>query len=149
MRNIAVERQMATTAQAVWGVLADFGNIADWNGGVKKSFSTGEQTEGIGATRHCDLTPLGGLEETVRGWKPNEQMIVSIDSTSKLPIKHGEVTFDITEANEEVVVALSYDYDTKFGPVGRLMGPLLDKQLSSGFKGFLEDLEKAAVAEPA
>jgi hypothetical protein len=74
-------------------------------------------------------------------------MIVSVDSTSKLPIKRGEVTFDITKDKGDVVVALNYEYDTKFGPVGRLMGPMLDKQLSSGFEGFLEDLEKAAVAE--
>ena len=32
------------------------------------------------------------------------------------------------------------------GFLGRIMGPLLDRQLSKGFAGFLEDLEKAAIA---
>ena len=69
MREITVEKDVEAPVDAVWAVLADFPNIADWNGGVKKSFSTNDQTDGVGATRHCDLSPAGGLEETVVEWK--------------------------------------------------------------------------------
>lgn len=89
MRAVRVNREIGAPATAVWDVLADFPNIADWNGGVKKSYATGEQTEGIGATRHCDLAPVGTLEETVREWQPGKKMVISIDSATKLPISHG------------------------------------------------------------
>lgn len=146
MRNIQVERVISAPRAAVWGVLADFPNIADWNTGVKKSFSTGTQETGLGATRHCDLAPLGGLEETAKGWTPNEQLIVSIDSTKKLPIKHGMVTFDLTDSGDGTQVALNYEYQSKFGFLDRVLGGALDKKLEAGFVGFLEDLDKASVA---
>ena len=62
MREISVQRDIAAHRSAVWGVLADFPNIADWNSGVKVSRATSSATGGIGATRHCDLAPAGGLD---------------------------------------------------------------------------------------
>ena len=144
MRNIRVERELNASRTAVWGVLADFANIADWNSGVKKSFATGDLTEGVGATRHCDLSPIGSLEETVRGWQPGNELVVSIDSASKLPIRRGQATFGMADAEAGSRVSVSYDYETKYGLLGRLLGGRLDKQLVSGFNGFLTDLEAAA-----
>ena len=147
MRTINVKREVPANRTAVWGVLADFPNIADWNTGVKTSLSTSNAVEGVGAQRHCDLTPMGSLEETVAGWTPESQMVVTIDSTSKLPIKNGEVTFDLhPESETQTTVTVEYKYTTKFGPIGRLMGPILDKQLTAGFQGFLSDLEAAAIS---
>ena len=34
MSTINVRRQMTASREAVWGVLADFANIADWNSGI-------------------------------------------------------------------------------------------------------------------
>ncbi|MDH3681316.1 MAG: SRPBCC family protein [Acidimicrobiia bacterium] len=146
MREITVSRDLAAPRAAVWGVLADFPNIADWNGGVKKSFATSEATEGVGATRHCDLAPLGGLEETIKEWEPEERLVVSIDSAAKLPIKSGLATFTLDESDAATSARVEYSYETRFGPVGAALGPLLDKQLSKGFSGFLDDLETAANA---
>lgn len=147
MRTVTVRRQVPTSRTEVWNVLADFPNISDWNSGVKTSLSTSNSTEGLGAQRHCDLAPVGSLEETIVGWTPESQMVITIGSTSKLPIKNGEVTFDlVTESDNQTTVAVEYKYTTKFGPIGRLMGPMLDKQLSTGFQGFLSDLEAAAIS---
>ena len=65
MRTIRVSRRIDIPRQKLWAVLADFPNIADWNSGVKRSFATSDATNGAGATRHCDLAPMGALEETV------------------------------------------------------------------------------------
>ena len=146
MRSIEVERVISAPRAAVWGVLADFPNIADWNSGVKKSFSTGTQATGLGATRHCDLAPFGGLEETATGWTPNEQLIVSIDSSKKLPIKRGSVVFDLADRGDGTHIAMNYEYESKFGVLDGLLGGALHKKLTAGFEGFLEDLDNAAVA---
>lgn len=147
MRNVQVERSMRAPRSQVWAVLADYPNIADWNEGVTKSYSTSEATEGVGAKRHCDLAPLGGLEETIAEWEPEERMVVSIDSASRIPVKRGLVTFTLVETGDEMTgttVTLRYEYVPKGGPLGALIGPLLDGQLRKGFTGFLEQLETAA-----
>ncbi|MFQ5556492.1 MAG: SRPBCC family protein [Acidimicrobiales bacterium] len=144
MREITVERTVEAPTAAVWAVLADFPNIAEWNGGVKKSFATSDNTKGVGASRHCDLSPAGGLEETIVEWREGEKMVISIDSASKLPIKKGLVTFSLDGVDGSTDTSVHYAYETRFGPLGRLIGPLLDKQLVKGFNGFLGDLETAA-----
>lgn len=140
MREIKVERDIRAPRGAVWAVLADFPNISDWNTGVKASESTSEAVEGLGATRHCDLAPIGGLEETITGWTPESQLVVRIDKASKLPIKSGTATFDLGESDAGTTpTTLTYSYEAQLG-----MGPVLDRQLTKGFETFLEDLETAA-----
>ena len=149
MRSISVSRDIAASGTAVWDVLADFPNIADWNGGVKKSYATSDQTEDVGATRHCDLSPTGTLEETIREWEPGEKLVISIDSATKLPIKTGLATFELDPDADGgfTKVGAHYEYETKWGVLGKLMGGMVDRQLTKGFAGFLEDLETAATSD--
>jgi hypothetical protein len=143
MRSIQVTGATDATRSAVWAVLADFPNISTWNGGVKASHDTGDGVVGLGAQRHCDLAPVGGLEETITGWQPNEQLVVHIDSAAKLPISSGEATFTLGDGT----TTIDYAYQPK-GLIGKITGPLLDRQLTKGFRGFLADLEKAAQQQP-
>ncbi|MGI9436827.1 MAG: SRPBCC family protein [Geminicoccaceae bacterium] len=145
MRSINVRRQIPSTPAKVWAILADFPNIATWNTGVAKSFATSDSTGGVGAQRHCDLTPFGELEETVKEWDDTRRMVISIDSAKKLPIAHGEVTFVLSPADDATEVSINYSYKPKFGPLGQIIGNLvLDRQLEKGFKEFLKDLEVAS-----
>lgn len=148
MRAITTSRAIGAPQADIWAVLADFANIANWNGGVKKSFATSEIPPGPGAQRHCDLAPFGELEETVSEWRPNEQMKVSIDSASKLPLKRALATFDLVAAPgaDTTDVTVTYEYEPGWGIVGRAMSPILDRQFVKGFDGFLVDLEAAASA---
>jgi uncharacterized protein YndB with AHSA1/START domain len=143
MRNIHVSRQLDAPREAIWAVLADFHNIYIWNSGVKASHDTGDGTIGLGAQRHCELAPLGTLKETIAEWHPNEKLVVSIDSATKLPIENGAATFTLSDHE----TAIDYAYRPK-GIVGKVMGPILDRQLRKGFGGFLDDLEKAAQQQP-
>ena len=144
MPNVTLNRSLSATPSQVWAVLADFPNIADWNEGVKASHSTSDAVEGVGATRHCDLAPLGALEETVREWVPEQRLVVSIDKASGLPIKHGDVTFTLGSGDAETPFNLSYDFVANGGPIAPIMGALLKRQLTKGFTGFIDQLEVAA-----
>jgi uncharacterized protein YndB with AHSA1/START domain len=139
MRSIQVSRQTDVPRAAVWAVLADFPNISDWNSGVKASHDTGDGVAGLGAKRHCDLAPMGALEETITWWEPNEKLVVSIDSATKLPITKALASFRLGDG----LTTIDYEYQPK-GLIGRLTAPLLDRQLRKGFEGFLTDLEQAA-----
>ncbi len=141
MRSVHVSRQMSAPRSAVWSVLADFPNISTWNGGVKDSHATSEATAGVGAQRHCDLAPVGTLEETIAEWVDGERMVVNIDSATKLPIERGVATFSLGDDT----TTIDYEFEPK-GLIGRLTAPLLARQLTKGFGGFLADLDAAAGA---
>jgi uncharacterized protein YndB with AHSA1/START domain len=148
MGSLQVSTEIQAPIAAVWGVLANFPNIADWNSGVKKSYATGEQTEGVGASRHCDLAPTGTLEETIQEWHPNEKMVVSIDSSTKSPLKTGLGTFELSSGgSESTTVALNLDYELKWGLIGKLIGPVVHRQLTKGFEGSLRELDTAATSK--
>jgi uncharacterized protein YndB with AHSA1/START domain len=145
MRTIEVKRHIEAPRKDVWAVLADFPNIASWNGGVKNSFSTNDAANGVGAKRHCDLAPMGALEETVQVWEPDTRMEISIDSAEGLPIRAGLAKFVLQSSASGTDVSIIYSYQPKFGFVGELMGRLvLDGQLTKGFTGFLKDLDRTA-----
>lgn len=147
MRTIVVERIIVAERPEVWAVLADFGDIAAWNDGVRQSHLTGDIAQGVGARRHCDLAPIGGLEETVTEWLPNERMVVRIDETTKLPIKNGNVIFSLLHGGVgQTKVIVRYEFETKLGPIGRAAAPFIEGQLESGFEDFLTQLESAAIA---
>jgi len=147
MGNVIVTKNLQASRSAVWGVLADYPNIAAWNSGIKHSEATSDATSGVGAQRHCDLSPVGGLEETIREWEPETRMVISIDETSKLPIKSGLAAFDLVDGGDSTSVTITYDYEMKGGSLGAAtMGPVMRGQLEKGFGGFLDDLEIAARA---
>ncbi|MFT5433505.1 MAG: carbon monoxide dehydrogenase subunit G [Myxococcota bacterium] len=148
MSNVTLNRTLDATQSQVWAVLADFPNIADWNSGIKKSYSTNDSIDGVGAMRHCDLAPLGSLKETVVGWTPEEQMVISIDSAAKLPIKGGQMTFTLARAGESTDFTMSYDYTANGRPFKGLVAKILQGQLRKGFNGFIDDLEPAAKSQP-
>ena len=146
MRAIKVNRRISAAPAAVWAVLADFPNIAAWNSGVAKSFSTSESTSGVGAQRHCDLAPFGALEETVKEWDEARRLVINIDSAKKLPMSRGVATFILGAAGEDGTdVTIEYAYQPKFGVLGQLLGSIaLDGQFTKGFNGFLKDLDTAS-----
>lgn len=145
MRVVKAQRQIDASRNKVWAVLADFPNIAEWNRGVNRSYATSDATAGVGAKRHCDLAPLGVLEETVTGWDEEKRMEIRIDSARRLPIAHGLATFTLSGADAATDVSVEYAYEPKYGFLGHLMGRfMLDGQLAKGFAGFLKDLELAS-----
>lgn len=146
MAQITTMRTFAASPDELWSVLADYPNICTWNSGVKHSFATSDATSGVGARRHCDLSPFGALEETVEVWDESRRLTISIDSASKLPIASGRADFAMKPIGNGTRLDFTYDYDPKFGPVGRMLVPALNKQLAKGFEGFMDDLETAVAA---
>ena len=146
MRSISTTSIITAPRSAVWAVLADFPNVADWNTGVKKSFSTSEAHTGVGAQRHCDIAPAGQLSETIRKWEPENMMAISIDTAKKMPITSALGTFTLEDDGDSTSVRLDFEYRPRFGPIGKLISPLLDKQFAKSFDGYMTDLEAAVQA---
>jgi uncharacterized protein YndB with AHSA1/START domain len=149
MRKVKVERTLAVARSSVWAVLADYPNIADWNDGLKKSYAIGDATEGVGAQRQTELVPAGAMRETVAEWVPEERMVIAIDEIEKMPVKQARMTFTLSGGGETTLFMMSYDYEPKGGPLGFILGPILDRQMNKGFNGFIDSLELEAQARAA
>ena len=150
MRNVKLERTLAAPQSSVWAVLADYPNIADWNDGVKNSYAIGDATEGVGAQRQTELVPTGAMRmrETVAEWVPEERMVMAIDKMEKMPVKQARMTFTLSGGDETTLFTMSYDYEPK-GALWSFLGPILDRQFSKGFNGFIDLLEPVAQARAA
>ena len=86
MSDFTITRQIAAPVTTVWGVLDDFGAIADWSEGVKRSYLTTEAPVGLGTTRHCDFVPMGGVNERITAHVPNERITVHLYEIFKMPV---------------------------------------------------------------
>jgi uncharacterized protein YndB with AHSA1/START domain len=150
MRNVKLERTLAVARSSVWAVLADYPNIADWNDGLTKSYAIGDATEGVGAQRKTELAPDGEMKmrETVTEWVPEERMVIAIDEMEKMPVKQARMTFTLSGGDETTLFTMSYEYEPK-GAMWSVLGPVLDRQFSKGFNGFIDLLEPAAQARTA
>jgi Polyketide cyclase / dehydrase and lipid transport len=143
-RVVWVERSIPAAPSDVWGVLADLPNHASWRKDVKASRMLGEATSGVGARRHLDLAPVGGLDETVLGWEEGSKMVVAVEKASVVPIKSGEATLVVgREGDDQSRVTMEFRYVPKGGPFGRVIGGAVDGQLTRVFRGVLADLEQA------
>ncbi|MCP3936926.1 MAG: SRPBCC family protein [Actinomycetia bacterium] len=151
MRNVTVERTVASPRHSVWAVLADYPNIVDWNEAVKNSYAIGDAIEGVGAQRQVDLGSKGSIKnrETVTEWTPEQRMVIAVDKIEKQPIKQATMTFTLSDGDGTTPFTMSYDYEPKGGPLALIYGPILDRLLGNGFNAFIDDLGPAAQARTA
>jgi hypothetical protein len=142
-RVVRVERSIPAASSDVWAVIADLPNHASWRKDVKASRMLGEATSGVGARRHLDLAPIGGLDETVLDWEEGHKMVVAVDKATVVPVKSGEATLVVDRVGDESKVTWEFCYIPKGGPFGRVIGAVADRQLAKVFRGVLADLEYA------
>ena len=140
--------------EAVWKVLADFSNIADYTDSVKTSVSTSEATTGSEATRHCDLAPFGSTEERVTEFVPNERLGVLLYDVKGLPVKESNTVFSLKSLGEyKTELTMSASVRAKGGILSGMIGKRLEKRLPKGAKRLVSDLaaaaEKIAIEVPA
>jgi uncharacterized protein YndB with AHSA1/START domain len=113
-RVVRVERSIPVAPSDVWEVLADLPNHASWRSDVKASRMLGEAMVGVGARRHLDLAPVGGLDETVLGWEEGSKMVVAVDKATIVPVKSGEATLVVDrEGDDKCKVTMEFRYVPK------------------------------------
>jgi uncharacterized protein YndB with AHSA1/START domain len=132
-------RQIAAPVDKVWEVLDDFGNIAEWNSGVKASELTSQGPVTEGSTRHCDFAPLGGVDERIDTYIPNERMEVNLYETFKLPISSAIADFNVASNDDGTELTLNYSYEPN--RLGRIAKGTTDKQLRKGIGGLVDSLQ--------
>jgi len=115
--NIKREIVINKTKDMVWKALADFGNICHGHPGVKKSYVTSTQKEGVGATRHCDLTMMGATaEERIVEWNDGQNIKIDVYQLKNMPgIDTLTLNLAIKEKGEKTILASDMQYTMKNG----------------------------------
>jgi len=140
MPEFTVTREIDAPVATVWEVLDKFGDIAEWSPGVKSSALTSDGPVSKGTTRHCDFAPMGGVNERIDTYIPNQRMTVALYETFKLPIS--SATADFTLAAKDNGTELSIHYSYTLNRLGRVAKGTTDKQMLNGMTGLAEDLER-------
>ncbi|OJJ18301.1 hypothetical protein BKI52_26140 [marine bacterium AO1-C] len=129
----------------VWEALADFGAIKKFHKGLKDSYATSEANGGLGATRHCDLKPMGSIEERITRWEEGSLYTVEIYEGKKTPpFKTAFATLKVESINANQTKAyFIIEYTLKFGLLGQLMDAMMVKsQFSKASQIILDGLKE-------
>lgn len=130
--------------QIVWAKLTDLGAVQDFNPGVRRSYYTSEQREGIGASRHCDLKPFGSVDERILDWRDGEAFTLEIyQGKNTPPFKKALAHFSVQGDDDGAIVHMTLDYELKYGAVGRLMDlVVVRRQMGKVVHGVLRGLKR-------
>ncbi len=146
MTTIIREVKVNASQGKVWEILADIGGIQNYNPGVSKSYSTSESNSGLGASRHCDLLPMGAVEERVIEWNEGSDYKIEIfEGKGVPPFKTAVARITVKSAGNGAVVTMHFEYRMKYGLVGALMDAIMVKpQFSKAIPGILAGLKHHA-----
>lgn len=119
--------QINAGPEVVWAVLADIGNIAEWNPGLIRSEATNVKN-GVGATRHCVINASQSLDEEVVYFDPPHGITFRIKH-STMPFESADVRFTLAAGADCTIVNVSPEYTIKYRFFGRLLDKLIIKRV--------------------
>ena len=126
---------------AVWRILGTLDALHEYDPGVKKASLLSGPSEGVGASRKCDLTPGGWFEERVTEWKPHAALAFELSACS-LPVKRLKHRYTLMPSEGGTVVTQTMVYELKFGPLGKAMDTLMvRRRWNDGIRGFFAGLK--------
>ena len=140
MIKITKEVEINAPKTKVWSVLADLGAIENYSPSVTKSYSTSENKQGIGASRHCDLLPMGSVEEKIIEWDEGESYKIEIFEGKAIPFK-GTGSFELTENGKSTNVKMTFEPDMGNGIFGKIMGFMMKEKMNKMITGVVIGLK--------
>ena len=145
MTTITKKLEINAPQERVWEVLANLGDIQNYNPMVKKSYYNTEIKSEVGAGRICEFHPMGKVDEKAIEWDEGKSYKLHIKPIEKLPFfKQGEALFVLNSTSEnKTTVEVNFEYENSGGMMGKAMNALmLKKNFDQGFEGILKGLKK-------
>ena len=143
MPKITREVHINAPKDKVWAILADLGAVQDYNPNAPKAWYTSEMKEGVGASRHCDLVPMGSVEERVIAWNEGDSMTIEIYEGKKVPFL-GVADLILKENSDGTTVTMDMDLKPRNKMLGSLLGKPMTMQISKAVEGVLNGLKHHA-----
>jgi len=140
MAKIIKEVEINAPKAKVWSVLADIGAVVNFNPVVTNSYYTSENKQGLGASRHCDLLPMGSVEEKIVEWDEGESYKIEIFEGKAIPFK-GSGTFELTENGNSTNVKMTFEPTMGNGIFGKIMGFMMKEKMNKMIAGVVIGLK--------
>ena len=119
MTRVTKEIWIDAPAEKVWPVLADIGAIQDYAPSVARSHATSAIKAGVGASRHCELLPMGTVEERVIEWQDDAQYTIDIYDSKNVPFS-GMAHFAVKPNGRGTIVTQTMEFTMKGGLIGAI-----------------------------
>jgi len=146
MRLINESVEIETTADLVWSVLDDFGDVAGWAPYMRHSELIGEQQTGVGTRRRLRHFWGFQLEEVVTEWTDRSGFKFNVNR-APWPMKDVKETWEIDHGNGRTTVATAVEYDMKLWMPGKwldwiLVRHIVRREMRTGLNGLKVYTEK-------
>jgi len=143
VKKQAAKVEIEASAETVWGVLADFGNVSVFNPTVTESYSTTDDATGVGAARHCDLAVGGAtIEERIVEWNEGSSYTIEIYDGTRNPFAKALGTLAVEPLGDNrSVVTMSLEWKAKGGIFSGFLGRALKGQNQKAIAGVLAGLK--------
>ena len=136
------------TPSKVWETLEKPGDIKKFHPLIKESFMLSQRESGVGAKRHCDLKPMGAMDELITEWSDGISFKTKLIGGKMLPplsFMEGEV--ELENVNTQTQVSFTISYKLKYGIAGRIMDTIMVRpqfkgapmKYVRGLKNYIED----------
>ena len=128
MASVRKHLRIDRSADDVWKVVTDVGNIADW-------FPMIESSSTAGTTRSCDIAGVGTLVEEIVT-NDSELRRLQYRITEGVPVEHHLATVDVLDDGDTALVI----YSTDVRPDE--MAGLMEASVEAGLGGLKAHLER-------
>jgi len=145
MRELKESIAIASPAQSVWALLADFGGVSDWAPYMTSSHLIGEVTSGVGMRRGMRHSWGFRFEEAVTDWA--EGKCFSFDVfRAPFPMTNVRESWMLDHENGLSIVSTRVTYGMKLGPIGWMIDWLLvrfivKREMRAGLRGLKQHSE--------
>jgi hypothetical protein len=86
------------------------------------------------------------MVETVTAWDEGRTIATRNEPSALVPFKQAESRLVLEPDGDETAITFDYRYVPRGGPVGRLIGPVIDRMLTKTFEGMLDAVENSTRA---
>lgn len=134
MTGVLREVKIDAPKDKVWATLADLAAIQNYNPMVARSYYSSDTRTRIGATHHCDFSPMGSVEERVVAWEEGKEYSIEVYDSHLMPMTV-KAHFEVHPAESGTKVSVLMEYTMMGEKLGRWRKRLCRDKLPKWPKG--------------
>lgn len=124
MRKLEAKIGIKASKQAVWDVMADFGNAADWAPGMRRAGLWGNVKTGVGMHRIMQHKWGFIIEEVVTHWTEGAGYSFRLEK-APFPMCDASETWVLNDDGHDAVLNITVSYSMRLGFIGALLDAVL------------------------
>lgn len=128
MRKLTERVDISASTDLVWGVLNDFGGVAEWAPYLRRSSLVGNLERGVGSYRVLRHFWGFRIEESVVEWTDHEGYTFEVVVVPS-PMSNVTESWSLAGGNPHVTVTSTVEYDMRLGWIGALLDQVLVRHL--------------------